>query len=374
MTTPREVVGHPAADAHEFRIRVRYPAGDARVVLRTELDWERDVAPARVSTDRTTHEFLVRGATPFLYFKPRLLSRHEEAWSQGANFLATAAALAREVYPHFAADAHCSECALFEIDDNAGRRHRVRAFYPPGYWENTLRRYPVLYMQDGQNLFFPGEACGGTHWRVAETLRTLDAMNAATPVVAVGIYPCERETDYTHPGYAAYARFVVGTLKPWIDRTYRTLPAARHTGAIGSSLGGVAALHLAWSHPEVFGMAACLSSTFGWRDDLRERIASGSKPPIRVYLDSGWPQDNYEATRDLRALLVARGFREGVDLHYLAYPGARHDEAAWATRLHVPVQLLYGAPATESLMAAAMPSTALRLPAVARELALGAHP
>lgn len=359
---------------HVYRVRVRYPASDARIVLRTELDWERDLAPVHVSPDRTTHDFSVRTAAPFLYFKPRLLGRHDETWSQGANYLATAGARAREVYPHFAPDAQCAECVLFEVDDGAGRRHRVRAFYPPGYWENTLRRYPVLYMQDGQNLFFPGEAFGGAHWRVSETLRTLDAMNATTQLVAIGIYPADREIDYTAPGYEAYADFVVRTLKPWVDRTYRTLPAARHTGAIGSSLGGVAALHLAWSHPRTFGMAACLSSTFGWRDDLRERIASGPRPPIRIYLDSGWPHDNYEATRDLRSLLVARGFRDGVDLHHLAFPHARHDENAWATRLHVPIQLFYGAPSSETLAVAAGPTTALRLDRVAHELASGAGP
>lgn len=363
-----------ARPGHEFHVRIRYPAGDARIVLRSDLDWERDVPAVRVSADRTTHDFLLRGPRPFLYFKPRLLARHEEAWSQGGNYLATAGAIAREAYPYFAADSHCSECLLHELEDGSGRRHRVRAFHPPGYWENTLRRYPVLYMHDGPNLFFPGEAFGGTHWRVAETLRTLDAMNAAVQVIAVGIYPREREADYTAPGYEEYARFVARTLKPWVDRTYRTLPSARHTGTIGSSLGGVAALHLAWSHPQAFGAAACLSSTFGWRDDLRERIATGRKPPIRVYLDSGWPHDNYEATRDLRSLLVARGFRDGVDLHYLAFPNARHDEAAWAARLHVPVQLFHGAPMTEALAVAAPSPTALRLTAVARELESGAIP
>lgn len=364
----------PARSSHEFRIRVRYPAGDARIALRTDVDWERDVAPVGVATDRTSHDFVVQAPRPFLYFKPRLLGRHDEAWSQGANYLATAGAIAREIHPHFSPDSHCSECVLFELDDGAGRRHHVRAFHPPGYWENTLRRYPVLYLQDGPNLFFPGEARAGTHWGVAETLRTLDAMNAATQAIAVGIYPRDRETDYTAPGYDDYARFVVNVVKPWVDRTYRTLPSPRHTGTLGSSLGGVAALHLAWSHPQAFGMAACLSSTFGWRDDLRERIATGPRPPIRVYLDSGWPQDNYEATRDLRSLLVARGFREGVDLHYLAFPHARHDEAAWATRLHVPIQLFNGAPASEALAAAACHSAPLRLPPVVRETATGAIP
>jgi predicted alpha/beta superfamily hydrolase len=271
--------------------------------------------------------------------------RGDVRWAQGANQLATAGS--REIYPYFDPDARCAECDLHELSDATGRKHAVRVFYPPGYWENTLRRYPAVYLHDGRNLFFAGEAHGGEHWRVAETLKTLDAMNAVTQVLAVGIHAGDREYDYTAPGYHDYARFVADVVKPWVDRTYRTWPAARHTATLGSSLGGVAALHLAWSRPRVFGMAAALSATFGWRDDLRERIEREPRPPIRIYLDSGWPRDNYEATRDLRSLLAARGFREGLDLQYLAFPEARHHESAWATRLHVPIQYFFAAPAVD---------------------------
>lgn len=345
--------------SHAFRIRVRYPAGDGRVVLRTELDWERDLAADAATADRTAHDFVVHAPRPYLYFKPRLLGRESALWSQGANYLATAGI--REVHPHFLPDARCAECELHELVDANGRRHAVRVFYPPGYWENTLRRYPTVYLQDGQNLFFPDEAYSGEHWRVAETLRTLDAMNAVTQVLAVGIYPRDRVHDYTAPGYGDYGRFVAGVVKPWVDRTYRTLPGPRYTATLGSSLGGVAALHLAWSQPRTFGMAAALSATFGWRDDLRERIEREPRPPIRIYLDSGWPADNYEATRDLRSLLAARGFREGLDLHYLAFPEARHHESAWAMRLHVPIQLFFGAPMTAAATALETRTFALRL-------------
>jgi enterochelin esterase-like enzyme len=330
---------------HTFRIRVRYPAGDGRIVLRTAHDWERDLIADAVSVDRTTHDFVVRAPVPHLYFKPRLGTRGDVRWSQGSNYLALPGP--RVVYPFFDADARCAECELHTFEDAHGRRRSARVFYPPGYWENTLRRHPVVYLQDGQNLFFPGEAFGGEHWRVAETLRTLDAMNAVTPVLAVGVYANDREHDYTAPGYDDYARFVAKVVKPWVDRTYRTLDGPRHTATLGSSLGGVAALHLAWSRPETFGMAAALSATFGWRDDLRARIEREPRPPIRIYLDSGWPHDNYEATRDLRALLAARGFRDGFDLHYLAFPHARHHESAWATRLHVPLQLFFGSASSE---------------------------
>jgi len=62
---------------------------------------------------------------------------------------------------------------------------------------------------------------------------------------------------------------------------------------------------------------------------------------LRIYLDSGWPEDNYEVTRDMRALLLSRGYREGLELLYFAFPGAHHDEKAWALRSHIPFQFFF---------------------------------
>ncbi len=324
-------------------MRVRYPLQSGRIVLRAEPDWKEDLEAVRVSGRGTCHEFALAVEGSHRYFKPVLIDGDGARWAVGHNSLLLGRArAARDVHPHFNSDERCSACELRELDDGAGRSHRYRVFYPPGYHENSLRRYPVLYMQDGQNLFFSGEAFQGQHWRIGETLALLDAMNAIEPVMVVGVYPNEREHDYTQPGYEAYGRFVTRVLKPAIDAEYRTLAAPENTAVMGSSLGGVVSFYLAWQYPEVFGMAACLSSTFGWRDDLRARVAREPRSRIRLYLDSGWPRDNYEATRDMRSLLAARGFIDGRDLHYLSYPEALHNETSWAMRVHVPVQLFFG--------------------------------
>jgi enterochelin esterase-like enzyme len=168
-------------------------------------------------------------------------------------------------------------------------------------------------------------------------------MNALRQVIVVGLFATDRERAYTRPGYEEFGRQLVEIVKPSIDRDYRTLPSSSATAVMGSSLGGVVSLYLAWQYPTVFGMAACLSSTFGWADDLGARIASEPRRPIRVYLDSGWPGDNYEATRAVHALLVSRGYVDGRDLDYLAYPDGRHDERSWAMRVHVPFQRFFGA-------------------------------
>ena len=111
---------------------------------------------------------------------------------------------------------------------------------------------------------------------------------------------------------------------------------------MGASLGGVASFYTAWQWPRVFGKAACLSSTFGWRDDLVDRVARAGKRKVAFYLDSGWPKDNYEVTRDMRFLLASRGWVEGRDLFYFAFPTAHHDEHSWALRCHLPIQVLFG--------------------------------
>ncbi len=329
-------------------VRVHYPLranglAHGRLVLRADPDWVTDIEAVRVSPGGSSHDFVLPPGESHRYFKPVWRGGEELRWAAGANsLLLSCSRNARDIYPYFDEDARCSECELKELTDATGRVHRYRAFYPAGYWENPLRRYRVLYMQDGQNLFFPGEAFGGNHWRIAETLRLLEAMNAIEPMIVVGVYPGAREQDYTQPGYENYGRFVTELLKPAIDAEYRTLTGAEHTAVMGSSLGGVVSLYLAWEYPDVFGMAACLSSTFGWRDNLRERIAREPRRKLVLYLDSGWPRDNYEVTRDMHALLARRGYRPGRDLHYLSFPEALHDEYHWAMRAHIPFQHFFG--------------------------------
>lgn len=322
-------------------VRVHYPLSSGRIVLRIEDDWERNVEAIDAGPSR--FDFEVRVASPFFYFKPVILENGKEPrWAAGENYLGLSSQhVPREIYPYFEADRKCSACELRKVSSRFGN-FDYRVFYPPGYHENSLKRYPVLYMQDGQNLFFPEEAFQGRHWRIAETLGLLDAMSLVDKVLVVGVYPNAREENYTKPGYEAYGRFLVEALKPEIDRSFRTLPEPGRTAVMGSSLGGVVSFYLAWQWPQIFGMAACLSSTFGFRDDLEERVASEPRRDLRLYLDSGWPRDNYEATRNMRALLLRRGYRECQDLLYLGFPEAIHNEAHWAMRTHVPFQFFFG--------------------------------
>jgi predicted alpha/beta superfamily hydrolase len=326
------------------QLNVRYPAGRGRMVLRTELDWDRDVEPAVVSDDGGTSTFALEARKPFLYFKPCLRAADGVRWAVGPNMLVLMTTDgARDVFPYFEGSIAGSFTPVIERDSAIlGRTHRLRVYLPPGYHENPLRRYPALYMQDGKNLFFPEEAFQGREWDVDGALHLLDGMNAVDRVVVVGVHSGDRMGEYTRPGYEAYARSVVEELKPEVEAKLRVLSSPQDTGVIGSSLGGVVSFYMAWEHPQCFGYAACMSSTFSHKDDLIDRVLSEPKRPSKFYLDSGWPGDNYEVTLAMAMALTQRGYRIREDFLHLAFPLEEHDEGAWGRRLHIPLQLGLG--------------------------------
>lgn len=314
------------------------------MVLRLDSDWSANIQPGAVVNDGDCAEFRFSIDGAFSYFKPVLIRNGIATWARGNNYLVLAhEPRTHDIYPYFFDDRGCTPAEISELAaPDSQTHHEFHVFTPPGYQENPLKRYPVLYLQDGQNVFFASESFTGADWRIGETLTLLNAMNVIDKVIAVGIYPREREQEYTYPGYTAYGRFVAKSLKPRIDAAFRTLDGPENTAIMGSSLGGVASLYLAWQWPGVFGMTACLSSTFGRRDDLQQRIAVEMPRKLKIYLDSGWPEDNYEVTRDMRALLLSRGYREGQELMYFAFPGGLHNEKAWALRSHLPFQYFFG--------------------------------
>lgn len=324
---------------HHLRITIRYPTRGGRLLLRCSSNWEQDLDPIEASEEHAVFEAPV--TENGVVFKPCLSRDGVHHWSTGADYVFNQHDPDAEVWPTFFSEdrGRVSEPTRFERN---GAAHEVRVYLPPGYDENTLRTYPVLYMQDGKNLFLPEEAFGGNEWRVDETMDRLGRMFAVRKVIVVGVAPVDRMRDYTRDGYDAYGSFLIETIKPWVDASFRTRTNPEETVVMGSSLGGVVSLYLAWQHPHVFGNAACLSSTFGYRDDLYERIASEPKRPLRLYLDSGWPRDNFEATNAMRDLLVHRGYTLGVDLLQFSFPEGAHNEGSWANRIHLPFQFFFG--------------------------------
>lgn len=322
---------------------MHYPLRRGELLVRHDGDWDRDLAPGRVDPGRSTFEFELGDGEPYRYYKPVIRDGETLSWAQGENFLALRGRRTAHAFPYFAPDSRCHVCDVHTVPSSFDARgYDVRVFLPPGYDENTLQRFPALYMQDGPNLFFPDEAYAGVHWRVSETLTLLDSMNLIRQLVVVGVYPRDRMREYTAPGYGSYVAFLAGELKPWVDGHYRTSPEPADTAVLGSSLGGVVSLYAGWERPDAFGKVGCMSSTFGYRDDLFERVCREAKRPLRIYLDSGWPRDNYEVTRSMRAALRLRGYRPGRELLYVAFPEGRHAEDSWASRMHLPLQFFWG--------------------------------
>jgi predicted alpha/beta superfamily hydrolase len=325
-------------------LRVRYPLTEGRIVLRTDLDWDHDLEATSVSDDGTTFTFTLEARRPFLYFKPCWRVGSEMRWAVGTNGLVLMTAQgARDVYPFFSGSEKGMFSPLVELDSTIlGRQHLVRAYVPPGYYENTLKKYPVLYMQDGKNLFFPDEAFAGHDWSVDDALQLLDGMNAVDKVVVVGIYSGDRMAEYTKPGYEAYARSVVEEIVPVAQQRLRLIGGREETAVMGSSLGGVVSFYMAFQFPGIFKAAACLSSTFSHKDDLVERVLTEPKSEARFYIDSGWPGDNFETTLAMALALQSRGYVHGRDFVHFAFPLQAHEEAAWGSRLHLPLQLFWG--------------------------------
>lgn len=333
-------------------VRVHYAVREGeRIVLRTETDWDLDVEPTRLSEDGRTFEFDLSGTRPFLYFKACLRSGDTLTWMPGTNRLVLLDVPGpADVHPYFRSSPDGTfEQPIVLPSKELGRDVSLRVYLPAGYVEAERRRFPVVYMQDGQNLFFPEEAFLGREWQVDETIAKLDGMSAVDPMIVVGILAGDRKDDYTKPGYEKYAAAVVREVKPLVDARYRTRDAPLDTAVMGSSLGGVVSFYMAWQYPEVFGFAACMSSTFTFQDDLLERVLSEPKRSTSFYLDSGWPHDNYEVTLAMEAALLSRGYEQGRDVLHLVYPKGRHNERSWADRLHVPLQLWRGAAKAQSI-------------------------
>jgi len=139
------------------KLRIAYPAGKGRIILRTETDWDKDIEPISVSEDGTTTVFQVEADQPFLYFKPCLVTDEGVYhWSVGSNKLLLMEEDDKRIsYPFFFGSDQGSFSELYEFPSEIlGRTHYLRAYLPAGYNENILASYPVAFMQDGQNLFF----------------------------------------------------------------------------------------------------------------------------------------------------------------------------------------------------------------------------
>ena len=251
------------------------------------------------------------------------------------------------------------------------RRNRrdVDVYLPASYRISGSRRYPVVYMQDGQNLSDPATAFAGT-WDLEPTLERLAARGLEVIVVGVHHAGEQRLEEYSpfpdrrYGGGAgeSYLSFLVDTLKPRIDRSFRTRAACDDTAIVGSSMGALISLYAFFRYPSVFGRAGVMSpSVWFAQAAILAYIAAEQAPGGRVYLDVGLREGGNTArnTRNLARLLVRKGLRRDTRtkrsttpvterrarrpaalLRYIEDAGGGHQEAAWAYRLEGALDFL----------------------------------
>ena len=241
-----------------------------------------------------------------------------------------------------------------------GQTRQVWVYLPPQHAREPGRRFPVLYMQDGQNVFDGATAfLAGKEWEVDETAERLIAEGRIEPLVVVAVdnggtrrafeYLPAREARVGDGGGAdLYGRMLVEELKPSVDARYRTRTGREDTGIAGSSFGGIVSLYVGLRYPEVFGKIAALSTSV-WVSDrhiVRFVDALPTRPATRIWTDTGTGEVTgaVSGARMLRDALVRRGWREGVDLRYVEAEGAVHDEVAWAKRMPAVLEFLFPPP------------------------------
>jgi len=246
-----------------------------------------------------------------------------------------------------------------------GNDRDITIYLPPGYADRDGVRYPVLYMNDGQNLFEPERAfIPGQHWRMAEAADELIGDRKAQPMIIVGIDNTgpTRIDEYTPTNDAArhgggkaddYGRMLIEELKPVIDAQYRTLPGVSNTALGGASLGGLLTLHLGLEHADVFGRLAVMSPSVWW--DSRTILAEvdrfeGLERP-RIWLDMGGREgvEGLSDARLLRDALRRKGWRDEIDFHYFEDRRADHSERAWAKRAPAVLEFLFPPPELSAL-------------------------
>lgn len=336
-------------------VEVVYPPDRGTIGLRgshAPLSWEHTERPTELQGDRSIFRLSIPAGVVCAL---KVVRNDDEAWAGGRNYEVHAGDHL-VIEPFFdRTDPH-----LLAGQDLEGLRYDV--LLPPGYDEQAHKRYPVLYMLDGQSLWSTSSDPFGV-WHLDRELSRLYELGAIEELIVVGIDTAARRlerlspvADDRHGGGEGNLLLdaICNRLKPHVDATYRSNPAREHTGIMGSSMGGLFAFYAGMERADVFGKIACLSSSFWWAGRWAIRWAqTGHVPEERplLYLDSGAAhdagdqdvanKDGFHHTRSMFRALLAAGYESGVDLHRLVFTGARHEAAAWAARVGLPLQLLF---------------------------------
>lgn len=233
----------------------------------------------------------------------------------------------------------------FEIEAPSLQTTKKVWVYLPLNYEKSTKKYPVLYMHDAQNLFDAKTAYAG-EWNVDETLDSLQ-MN----VIVIGIEHgnekrLEELTPYKHEKYGggnadAYLDFIINTLKPHVDKTYRTKTNAKHTTIFGSSLGGLISYYAILKHPETFGKAGIFSPSFWFTEDIYTLTEKTEKINAKLYFLCG-DNESKDMVTDFTKMtnLVGQRICKKSNLQQVIIKGGKHNEKLWREHFGVAMKWL----------------------------------
>lgn len=270
------------------------------------------------------------------------------------------------------------------VKSNYADPRRVQVWLPSGYQPHG-RKYAVLYMHDGQNLFDKADAGYGMEWGIDETLDRLIRENKVRPTIVVGIWNTPKRLQEYVPSKAfdslpadyrakvralyggdplsdGYLKFIVRELRPMIDRRFNVKTDRDDTAIMGSSMGSLASLYAITEYPKVFGAAGMMSTHWplfmkpdgkAIGDEEYEVVSSAFEhylaPALpdprthRLYFDHG--SETLDAIyaryqQRIDAVVRRRGYRQCVNWLTRSFPGQKHNEISWASRVEIPLEFL----------------------------------
>jgi predicted alpha/beta superfamily hydrolase len=254
---------------------------------------------------------------------------------------------------------------LHEFRSRVFRNTRfLRVWLPPGYDDaaNAGRRYPVLYLNDGQNLFEAAIAFGGVEWQVDETADRLIREGAIPPIIIVGLDNTGKNRIREYMPHRSlypvllrgqgsrYPNFLIKEVMPFVARNYRVATGPENTGLGGSSLGALISLYTAAARPGLIGRLL-LESPSLWTSNRQMIRASRevTRWPERIFLgvgtaEAGREDRNRSVVDDVRELagILRRAGLDEKRLRLVIEEGATHNESAWARRFPEALRFLFG--------------------------------
>lgn len=244
------------------------------------------------------------------------------------------------------------------------KERNVEIMLPMGY--NPKKKYDVLYMHDGQNVFDTSTAYAHVEWQIDETVSKLVASKKIRPVIVVASWCTDQRFAEYMPAKPkdvidaakktrllkndllsdAYLKFIVNELKPFVDKNFSTYTTPEHTFIMGSSMGGLISCYAVCEYPQVFGGAACLSTHWPalngtFLSYLKDHLPGPSSH--KFYFDHGTITldslyQPYQQRVD--SMMAKAGYQENRNWISLIFEGAAHNEDAWQKRVHIPIEFL----------------------------------